>query len=85
MSIEKERIIKALFGLLLLLFIAPVATISCSNGWSVGNNSNELDSTFTKIISKDSVAHYYKESLRIGYDMWCFEHSQWEKVIIEDE
>ena len=54
---------------------------SCSNGWSVGNLSE--DSTmysYIEIIDKDSTTHFYADKIHINSDNWCFTHSRWEVV-----
>lgn len=73
-----KKSLKTLFTLLLLLAVIPATTTSCGTGFGV--YSFDADSTYIEIISEDSVKHYYKETLKIGTDMWCFEHSKWEIV-----
>jgi len=54
---------------------------SCSNGWSVGNLSE--DSTmysYIEIIDEDSTSHFYADKVRINSDNWCFTHSRWETI-----
>ena len=76
MSLKKK--IRTLFILLLLLVFIPATTSSCGTGFGV--YSFDADSTYIEIISEDSVKHYYRETLKIGIDMWCFEHAEWEIV-----
>ncbi len=54
---------------------------SCSNGWSVGNLSE--DSTmysYIEIVDKDSTTHFYADKINFNSDNWCFVHSRWEVV-----